>query len=86
VILEAISCGLPVVTVREGGIPEIMTNILFGQMSDRNQSHYSKLINNVLMKKETSNDATARNQLMKSGWSWDKSVLQLEEILKKTLK
>lgn len=85
VLLEALSCGLPIVAVNEGGIPEIITNNKLGLLVERDEKKFAAAIRKVLQISEA-NAAKQRYEYVKRHWNWEKSVKELEEYLKEITK
>lgn len=81
VLLEAASCGLPIVAVKEGGISEIVSDSLLGMLTARNDRSFSNAICDTL--KHASTNALKRHTFIESKWSWNKSIFDLELKLKK---
>src|SRR3989338_248768 len=84
VILEALSCGLAVLSTGGGGIPEILTDKRLGKISARDESIFAEKIEDVLKTKD--NDRDYRRNYVKENWQWQKSSDRLEKLLKETLK
>lgn len=80
--LEAMACGTPVVSVREGGVLETVVHERTGLLIDRNAEQFGSavqylLTNPDLIKKYGRN---GRNHVLEN-WSWDKSILTLTNYL-----
>lgn len=81
VILEALSCGLPIVAVKEGGIPEIINKDRLGLLVERNEKEFGNAIKKVLGNPST-DEIRQRHDYVKKNWGWEKSVKELEKHLK----
>jgi glycosyltransferase involved in cell wall biosynthesis len=83
VILEALSCGLGVVSVNEGGVKEILTgNSIRYRLTKRNSDEFSKAISELLVENRQINKVK-QHKYIKNHFNWKKSVKQLEKILMK---
>ena len=82
--MEALSCGLAVLSTGGGGIPEILTDKRLGKISAREESIFAEKIEDVLKTKD--NDRDYRRNYVKENWPWPKSADRLEKLLKETLK
>lgn len=82
VILEALSCGTPVVAVNEGGIGEIITNNKLGVLVRRHEKEFADAIQQVLFKLSLRANRGISPDYIQKNWSWDKSVQDLEKHLK----
>jgi len=81
ITLEAMSCGLPVVGVAEGGLIETIPE-KNGWLSERDPDKFSKTILKALDNNlSESKSLTLRNYVQKK-WNWDVSVRQLEKIFR----
>lgn len=84
VALEALSCGLPVISVKDGGISEIITNNRLGILTIRDESDFSQAIYSTIADDKEYDKIIARHNHVKKHWNWEKSVLHLEEYFIKT--
>lgn len=79
VVLEAMACGLPVVAVREGGVPEMVVHERTGYLVDRNRisfaAHIDQLISSPDLQKRFGDEARASVERF---WTWDHAVSRLE--------
>jgi glycosyltransferase involved in cell wall biosynthesis len=86
VLLEAVSCGLPIVAVNEGGIKEILSNELVGSLTKREEKEFSKKIIKYLNAFPNKNRMEKQIDCIKKNWNWEKSVKCLEKHLEETAK
>lgn len=84
VILEAMSCGLPVVGVNEGGLKETIIEGKNGWLSERDVKKFSLRIRKGL--KEVNKGLRKKTRDSTKTWDWNKSALMLEKILYKAVK
>lgn len=77
VLLEAASCGLPIVAVNEGGVSEIITDELIGELVERDEDKFSSVIEKYLKKTDFKN-IKKRHEFVREKWSWEDSVGELE--------
>lgn len=82
VILEAMSCGLPVVAVNEGGVSEIVTSDKLGLLVERNENKFSRAIIQTLFNKSLQVKREITVNYIRKNWNWEKSVRELEKHLK----
>lgn len=80
VLLEAVSCGLPIVAVGEGGIREIVKESFMGDLVERSEKSMADVIQKYLDREEKG-DKENRHEYMKNNWNWEKSVAVLEKHL-----
>ena len=80
-LLEALSCGLPVIGVNEGGYKEIINNKFLGELVVRNEKKFSESILKWIIK-----DINKYNMYtyMRKNWNWNKTIHNLQNILKDT--
>lgn len=78
-VLEAGSCGLPVVAVGEGGIKETLTQKFQGFTTKRNEEQFAKTVNKALEKKF--NEKEIRNYIINK-WQWQATINQLENYIR----
>lgn len=78
-ILEATSCGLPVISVKEGGVPELFYRNYDG-LVQRDIDKFSKKIINFLDKDNPRLRLKLRRHI-KENWPWDESIKKLEKFL-----
>lgn len=77
--LEAMSCGTPVVGVREGGVSESVIDGSTGLLTDRDPQQFAAAVSRLLSNRglRESLGATARAHVLQN-WTWDRSVEGLE--------
>ncbi len=82
VLLEAMACGLPVVAVAEGGVPEIVRSGETGLLVPRDEAAFAAAIDSVLRdpKLRRRFGANAR-QDVDERWSWEDAANRLEQSL-----
>ena len=82
VLLEAMATGLPVVAVREGGVPEIIQHGRTGMLASRDVGAFAAAIDDVLRDADRRRclGAQARQDVEKR-WSWDSAADRLEQLL-----
>ncbi|OGG08355.1 hypothetical protein A2777_02815 [Candidatus Gottesmanbacteria bacterium RIFCSPHIGHO2_01_FULL_40_15] len=81
VVLEALSAGVKVVAVNEGGIPEIINQKYLGTITDRDENKFAGIVKKELEKKENTEIALKRRQYILNNWNWDNSVEDLLKLL-----
>ncbi len=81
-IIEAMSCGVPVIAVKEGGFLESVVNGKTGLLVNRNPKKLYLILEKLL------NDAKLRDMMGKNGredvlknWTWEKSVARFLKIV-----
>lgn len=81
--LEAMSCGIPVIAVGEGGYKESVINNITGFLIPRIPSQLYTKINLIINNKKLRNEMgkNARENILKK-WTWDKSVRRFLKIIK----
>jgi glycosyltransferase involved in cell wall biosynthesis len=82
VILEALSCGCPVVAVDEGGVSEIIRKKYLGALAPRNECEFSDSIMAVVSRK---NNRIKIRKYITDNWCWSKSVIDLMKLLENTI-
>ena len=80
VALEAMACGLPVISVAEGGLKEIIINDFCGFTIGRRKEKFAKVINEALTRQF--NEKKIKDYVIKK-WQWKVSVKQLEEYFRR---
>ncbi|EKE14879.1 MAG: glycosyltransferase, partial [uncultured bacterium] len=83
VLLEAASCGLPILAVNEGGSVEIVSGEI-GVLTKRNEFQFALKIREMLKNKITFEEKIKRHNFVRKNWSWQKSVEKLEFYLDQT--
>lgn len=82
VLLEASSCGLPIVAVEEGGVTEVITDKLIGDLVRRDEDRFAEIVKKYLVEEENFTKVKKRHELVKKKWSWERSVEELERHLR----
>ncbi len=80
-ILEAITCGLPIVAVKEGGVPELINGEVKGYLTDRDEEKFSQAITGSLNNPISNEEKNMQFEFIKKNWSWEKSVKEFEKII-----
>jgi glycosyltransferase involved in cell wall biosynthesis len=80
--LEAMSCGTPVIGVREGGVQESIIHEQTGLLLDRNPEKFANAMMHLLSNPTLTAEygRQGREHVLKS-WTWDRSVSSLESHL-----
>jgi glycosyltransferase involved in cell wall biosynthesis len=76
--LEAMACGLPVVAVREGGVPESVVHEHTGLLVERDPEQFAAAILQLLDNNDLALEygGNGRKYVL-SNWSWERSVAEL---------
>jgi glycosyltransferase involved in cell wall biosynthesis len=82
VVLEAMACGLPVVAVAEGGVPEMVQEGQTGYLVARNHQAFAHAIEDLMRSTErrAQMGEAARVQAVEK-WSWEQAAQRLESHL-----
>lgn len=80
-ILEAVSCGVPVVAVKEGGVAELLSGKVKGYFTDRDEGKFSQAIIRSLNNQISNEEKNKQFEFIKKNWSWEKSVKEFEKII-----
>lgn len=84
--LEAMSCGTPVVGVREGGIAETVVHNEGGLLTEREPSAFARAIQTLLSDPYLAGQQGQRGrQYVLAHWTWDRAVRELENHLAATV-
>ncbi len=86
VLLEAASCGLPIVAVNEGGVKEILSDDLIGSLTKRNEKEFSQVIMKYINNTPKEERKEKQINFIEKNWSWEKSVQKLEKHLEEIAK
>jgi glycosyltransferase involved in cell wall biosynthesis len=80
--LEAMSCGTPVVGVREGGVQESIIHERTGLLVERDPKKFSNAVQHLLSNPDLIAEygRNGREHVLKN-WTWDRSVDRLEDHL-----
>jgi glycosyltransferase involved in cell wall biosynthesis len=80
--LESMSCGTPVVGVREGGVQESISHEVTGLLIERNPRIFGEAIQNLLSNPELISEYGRRSRAhVTENWTWNRSFLELEQYL-----
>lgn len=79
VSIEAMSCGLPVVGVKEGGLIETVINN-YGLLSERNTFSFSKAILKALNERLDKKRSMSLRKYVEKEWNWEKGTKCLEKM------
>jgi glycosyltransferase involved in cell wall biosynthesis len=84
--LEAMSCGLPIIAVKEGGVRESVKDGETGFLVERDAEKFKnallEVMNNINLRTKFSENA---KKYVREYWTWDKSYESLMKIIKNTL-
>jgi glycosyltransferase involved in cell wall biosynthesis len=81
VIVEALSCGLPVVASRVGGVPEIITNETNGYLVEaKDEGALAESILVLLQDEHLRKKISDANKELVKKYSWENVILKLEKI------
>jgi len=84
--LEAMSCGTPVVGVREGGVAETVVPGEGGWLTEREPSAFARAIQTLLSDPDLASQQGQRaRQYVLAHWTWDGAVRELEHHLAATV-
>jgi glycosyltransferase involved in cell wall biosynthesis len=80
--LEAMSCGTPVVGVREGGVQESIIHEHTGLLVKRDPEKFALAVQRLLSDKDLADEygRNGREHVLKN-WTWEQSVDSLEKYL-----
>ena len=81
VVLEAWASGLKLLAVKEGGVPELVTENFLGKLVDRRENLFSRVILDELKLTADENQAMLRRQYVVDNWKWSSSASKLEKYL-----
>ena len=81
VVLEAWACGLKLLAVNDGGVPELLTEKYLGLTVNRREKLFSQAILRELSQKEDNKLKMLRRQYVIDKWNWEIGVRNLESIL-----
>jgi glycosyltransferase involved in cell wall biosynthesis len=81
--LEAMSCGVPVVGVNEGGVAESIVHGATGLLVERDSERFAQAVRHLLSHRdELANFARNCREYVVSNWTWERSVACLEKHLR----
>jgi glycosyltransferase involved in cell wall biosynthesis len=82
VALEAMACGLPVVAVAEGGVPEIVRDGETGYLAPRDERAFARSLETVLASEEHAGAlGRAGRADVLDRWTWQQAGERLEQAL-----
>jgi glycosyltransferase involved in cell wall biosynthesis len=78
VVLEAMAAGLPVVAVREGGVPEIVVDGVTGLLAPREEGAFAEALDSLLVdpKRRLAMGSAGRAEVLLT-WTWEASAREL---------
>jgi glycosyltransferase involved in cell wall biosynthesis len=80
--LEAMACGTPVVSVREGGVPESVEHEVTGLLVERDVTQFSQAVLRLLCDAEVAARLGQNGrELVARNWTWEQSTQKLEGYL-----
>lgn len=87
VALEAMSCGVPVIAINEGGYRETLISNKTGFLIPKNPKMLAEKIEQLLLRNEIWEkfQKSARKHI-KEKWSWDKRFIEFESLINKFIK
>lgn len=80
-ILEALSCGLMVTAVNEGGVTELLSDNVKCLLTDRIEGKFSQAIIRSLNSPISFEEKNKQFEFIQKNWSWEKSVKEFEKII-----
>ncbi|HWC09713.1 MAG TPA: glycosyltransferase [Acidimicrobiales bacterium] len=78
--VESLSCGTPVVAVREGGFRETVIDGVNGELVERHPPAFSSALDRALWRRDEW-DPWALRATVVPRWSWERSSARLHELL-----
>jgi glycosyltransferase involved in cell wall biosynthesis len=84
VVLEAASCGLPVLATNDGAMGELV-DIRIGTTVKRDKAIFTASILDMMQVTESYKQREGRHIYVKHHWSWDRSITRLESIFQSVL-
>jgi len=87
VIIEAMACGLPVVSSRVGGIPEIITNDANGYLADaKDAESIADYLLLLLQDEKLRKKISYNNKQLVKKYSWENVIVRLERLYQLSIK
>jgi glycosyltransferase involved in cell wall biosynthesis len=79
VVLEAMACGLPVVAVEEGGVPEIVLPEVNGLLCPRDEQIFAETLSRVLGDSHLADSMVREGRrLAETEWTWEAAAERVE--------
>lgn len=84
--LEAMSCGLPIVAVAEGGVRESVQSGVVGILTERDPKLFANAVQSVLCNQDLARRFAANGpEIVKSHWTWEHAYRRLVDTINASL-